>query len=438
MFSFQFSNLKSISSNNILYYSLLVFCALLPFQFALNPRAGFDLAITRVFIPLLLLGWITVKLKDKKPLFARDKTAYLFITFLLFATLSLFFSHNPFWSLRKLFFLFSIIPIYFIAASLLNTHIKKRFVIVSLVGGATVLAIIAIIQFVAQFIFGIDPVYAFLAHNITPYFLGNSFSQSVLTYPSWLVNAGGITYLRAIAIFPDPHMLSYYLGMLIPWSIALWATSRKYSRLFFFSTIFLTIADVYTFTRSGYLALIAGAIVILPLVSKAIIMKIIIAIAVLTFLFIITPSIPVAGRFTSSFDVNEGSNQGRISNWQQAISIIKNHPFGVGIGMYSLAVDPTADYRKPIYAHNLYLDIAAELGIITTIIFIVIIFTALYSFWNAAKREPFFVAGVSSITIFSIQSLVETPLYSVHVLTLFLIILALSPKTTTHEEIILR
>jgi O-antigen ligase len=137
----------------------------------------------------------------------------------------------------------------------------------------------------------------------------------------------------------------------------------------------------------------------------------------------------------SSFDAQEGSNSARILNWQQALAIIKNHPLGVGIGMYSLAIDPNADYREPIYAHNLYLDIAAELGIAAAIVFVLILFLAGKNFWQAAKIQPFFAAGVASVTIFSVHSLVEDPLYSVHILPLILIMIALSATLNQYEKI---
>ncbi|NTW26708.1 MAG: O-antigen ligase family protein [Candidatus Moranbacteria bacterium] len=433
MFSVKLSKLKIITDGNGLFHALVVFCALLPFQFALNPAPGFDLAMIRVLIPAFFLILIFSLFKNKRcPTVNKDY--WLLIVFLFLATLSLFFSHNLFWSLRKLLFLFSIFPIYFIASSLLNNQSRQRSAIMALVSGATALAIVAILQFLAQFVFGINPVYNFLAHSFAPFFLGNSFAQSVLAYPSWLVNVGGITYMRATAIFPDPHMLSYYFGMLLPWSIILWTTSKKYSHWFLISSVLLFVADICTFTRGGYLALIAGALVILPLVSKSELKKILGAIVVTAFLFIITPSSPVTGRLTSSFDVKEGSNQGRLSNWQQALFIITQNPFGVGIGMYSLAVNPDADYREPIYAHNLYLDIAAELGTPALIIFITLLTFSLTLFWKAAKINPFFIAGVASLTIFSIHSMVETPLYSVHILTIFLIILALSFSVQNNEK----
>jgi O-antigen ligase len=356
------------------------------------------------------------------------------LVFLLLEVISILFSQNIYWSIRKLAFSYSIFPIYFFAVSILNTYQKKRTALLILLGSATILAIIAILQFISQFIFGIDSVYAFLANTTAPFFLGKSFSASVLAYPSWLVNSGGTTYMRATATFPDPHMLSYYFGMLIPWSIALWSTTIKHKKVLSISVVLLLIADALTFTRGGYLALIAGALIILPLVSLKTAKKIIMGCLVFILLFTIAPHNPVAGRLVSSFDTKEGSNQARMSNWQQAITIISSKPFGVGIGNYSLAVNPTATYREPIYAHNAYLDIAAEIGIPAAIIFILLLFLVFKSFWLLSKKQPFFIAGASSVAIFSFHSLVENPLYSVHVLPLFLIIIALSTKTIIHEK----
>ena len=416
-----------------LYFSFISLCALLPFQFALNPSPGFDLAIVRVIIPIMFFGLLIVQLR-KKPLQTKsDLMTYLVVTFGILALVSLSFSHNLFWSFRKLLFLFSIAPIYFIATSLLKNRVRQRAAIAALVAGATAVAIIGIIQFIAQFIFGIDPVYAFLAKYIAPFFLGKSFGAAVLAYPSWLVNSGGTTYMRATATFPDPHMLSYYFGMLAPWSIALAVTSKNKSKWLFLPPLLLIVADICTFTRGGYLALIAGAFVIIPLVSRSTAKKIFLGAAILFMFFTITPSSPVTGRLASSFDVQEGSNQGRLSNWQQALLIMKTHPLGVGIGMYSLTVDPNADYREPIYAHDLYFDVTAELGIQTAILLIIMLYLTLTSFWTTAKKQTFFIAGVSSITIFSIHSLVETPLYSVHIFTLLLIIIALGTITKKYE-----
>jgi O-antigen ligase len=410
----------------MLYKFFLAFCVFLPLQFAMNVVPGIDLASVRIIVPILFLVCAYIAIKNKQRLFTREKTSHLLLAFLLLAALSFFHSTNLLWSARKFLFLLSLFPIYVVATFVLNNAEKKRTAIRFLIAGATLGAIIGIVQFLAQFIFGINPVYDFMAAKVAPIFLGKTFAAAVAAYPSWLVNSNGTVYMRAISLFPDPHMLSYYLGMLLPFSIALWATSKKYASWFFVCTLLLATADIITFTRGGYVALIAAAIVVLPLVSKQAAKKIVLGAAIFLLFLFVMPDNPVAGRFESSFDVNEGSNQGRIYNWKESLPIITAHPLGVGIGMYPLYVDPSATYRTPIYAHDLYLDIAAELGIITSVIFIIFLAIVFARFWQAAKLDPFWSAGVASITVFTVHSLVETPLYSVHVLTLLLIIASLS------------
>ncbi|EKE19476.1 MAG: polysaccharide polymerase [uncultured bacterium] len=433
MFSSTIKKIKTRIDKEKINYFLMLFCVFLPFQFALNPREGIDLAIVRIIIPLVFLIWMLSKFKNKERFFTCSTQTWLLLLFFFLAFFSLIFSSNISWSIRKLLFLLSIAPIYFISISVFKNDKLQRLILFSFIVGASLLSWVAILQFASQFIFSIDHVYSFLA-NISPFFLGNSFSTAVLAYPSWLVNVGGITYMRAIAVFPDPHMLSYYLEMLLPWSIALWATTQKNRTWLLICVLSLLLANILTFTRGSYIALIAGSLIVLPLVTKKTALKIIIGAIFFLFLTTVTPHDPVTERLASSFDVQEGSNQERLSNWKQSLVIIANHPFGVGIGAYSLAVKSTANYREPIYAHNLYLDIAAELGIFASLVFIALLLTALKNFWIASKTQPFFIAGVASVIIFSVHSLVENPLFSVHVLPLFLIILALSSSIKPNKE----
>lgn len=425
-------DLKLKIKENAIYWLLLFFCAWLPFQFALNPTAGIDLASARVFISLLFIFLLT-KSGIKKLLIDFDNTTKLILIFTLLAFFSISYSQNIAWSLRKILFILSILPAYFIALSVFRNKIYHKKIIASLVTGATLLAVISLVQFFSQFIFGIESVYSFLANNVTPFFLGNSFSKTVLAYPSWLVNSGGVTYMRAVGTFPDPHMLSYYMGLTLPWAITLAITSKVRYKWFYFAALLLLFADIATFTRGGYIALIASSVSVLPLVNRSTAKKIFLSISIIFVLFFAVPHNPVSNRLVSSFDSHEGSNQARLSNWEQALEIIKNNPLGVGIGMYPLAVNPSADYRQPIYAHNLYLDIAAELGIPALIVFILILMSAFSSFWVAAKKDALYIAGVASISLFSVHSLVESPLYSVHILPVFFILLALAVSIKRYE-----
>ena len=416
----------------MLFYFFVLLCVLLPFQFALNPTATTDLAIIRVLIPLVFVACLFYYAKHKKRFKIKNTLNYYIFGFLSLALCSVLFSQNIPWSLRKLAFLFSIFPIYLTTSFLLTDKKRVRLAVSALVFGGTFVSIFALIPFCLQFLFGIDYVYTFLAQFVAPFFLGNNFAKEVLAYPSWLVNSNGITYMRAFAPFPDPHMLSYYVGMLLPWSIALWttATTKLQRGSFLLAIILLGLCDVATFTRGGYLALVVAALVIMPLVSKETAWKIITGIFFLICLFWVVPQnpvvSPVAGRVASAFNVNDGSNQGRIAMWKQAILTISMHPQGVGIGAYPLSVDPTANYRTPIYTHNAYLDIAVEIGVLAMALFILTLALSTKNFWLASKKDPFYLAGIASLVVFATHSLVENPLYSVHILPLLLILLAIS------------
>jgi O-antigen ligase len=297
----------------------------------------------------------------------------------------------------------------------------------ALIGGTTA-AVIGIVQFISQFFLGLERVYNFWAENVIVPFLGRTFSRSVLENPSWVVNIGGKNYLRATATFPDPHMLSFFLGMLIPIALALFLSEKK--KIFYGAAFVLLLAcDTMTFSRGGYLGLFSGIVFAIFYYWQVIGKKykiILIGIAGIFILVLLIPN-PVSTRYISSFDLKEGSNKGRIETWKQALNVIAEKPLiGTGIGNYPLAIKPTAGYREPIYAHNTYLDIAAETGIPNALIWFGILISALAALIRTAKKDILFAAFAAGIVIFSVHSLVETAIYSPVVLALFLLMISFS------------
>ncbi|PJA87016.1 MAG: hypothetical protein CO141_01700, partial [Candidatus Moranbacteria bacterium CG_4_9_14_3_um_filter_42_9] len=198
----------------------------------------------------------------------------------------------------------------------------------------------------------------------------------------------------------------------------------------------LLLADAATFSRGGYLGLFAGLVlaVILawPKLKKT--PKILAAgLSVILASILIIPN-PVSQRYFSSFDLKEGSNEGRIEMWQKATKVILKNPLsGVGIGNYPLEIQPGATYRDPIYAHNTYLDIAAESGVLSALAFLGILIFATRSLLKKGREGLIFLAGAMSLTIFAIHSLVETAIYSPVVLTLFLFIVSFSNRAGKNE-----
>lgn len=415
---------------NFLYLLL----AYLPFQIALNPAEGFDLASVRVIMPLFFLSWVALGLKNRKLLLPTGPVASFLLSFLFLALFSVFFAQNISWSIRKLAFLFSLAPLFFVIPTLLNDRQKIKMALEFLVYGSAAMATVAIFQFLLQFAIGLDQTQTFWAKYMISPFLGNTFSQAVITYPSWLVNISGQTYLRAFGLFPDPHMLAFYLGVTLPWAAFLFIETRK--NRFLIVSLLILIADLLTFSRGGYLGLFGGIFISLIFLKKIKIKHFLIAISVLILTAMALLFSPIGGRTLSSFDVSEGSNLGRIAIWRDTLKLISANPFGVGIGNYSLAVNPLASYRDPIYAHSLYLDIASELGILSLLIWLMLVFSAAFAFYKKGLHDRLYLAGVVSLAIYSFHSLVENALFSIQTFTLLMVILALSVccKQTSDKE----
>ena len=409
----------------MLFRLILLFCAYLPFQIALNPTQGVDLASIRIFALVLFFLWLAEGLRKKK-LRIKLNAVTLFVSLFLFLNLlSLFAASNSDWALRKLLFVFSFWPIYFVFSDVLDSREKWEKCFRVLVGSGLVIALIAIGQFMLQFFLGLERTYRFWAEMVAPLFLGTSFSEAVLKNPSWLVGVSGHTFLRAIAFSPDPHMLSFYLGMLAPLAVGLYFKSKR--KFYLLSAICLLIADLLTFSRGGYLGLFVACVVLGLFLWKKAAQKYRLAVAGLLLvglIALVVPS-PISERFFSSFDLHEGSNQGRIETWSQAVGVAMDHPLiGVGIGNYPLAIKATADYREPIYAHSVYLDIAAETGLFSLFAWLGIMICVCYEFFKKSGPDNLYFSAALSMIIFAGHSLVETPIYSAIVLPLFLIITA--------------
>ncbi len=115
--------------------------------------------------------------------------------------------------------------------------------------------------------------------------------------------------------------------------------------------------------------------------------------------------------------------------WRKAGEIIIKHPFfGVGLGNFPLQIDSTVEYRTSIYAHNTYLDIISETGLLAGIIWITILIYSIKTFIVKSKKDKLFFYFALSLIIFSVHSIFETSLYSPVNLTLFLIIIAATKK----------
>lgn len=110
-------------------------------------------------------------------------------------------------------------------------------------------------------------------------------------------------------------------------------------------------------------------------------------------------------RTWSISDMDETSNKGRWEIWQDSFaSVIKYPVFGIGMGNFPLALSEKISTSKMgASAHNIYLDVAVETGIVGMIIFIWLlwkIFEKLFSFSQKFKEREFRILAFAFLISF--------------------------------------
>ena len=461
----------------------------IPFQVAFNIAPGIDLASGRVFILCLFAVWMIKSFAEKRFIIKLNLQTLLILAFLFIAVFSITQAWDKERAIRKILVFLSVFPLYFIITSIFSPFCKGGLravnlykILKALFLSGFILSIIGIVQFTLQFLIGIDPIMIFWGKYIAPVFYGNTFGAEVVSNPSWLVNIGGATVLRAFSFFPDPHMFSFYLGLLIPIILAIVLVDSRWlhspfravepyckqlasgfhrakatmeptggsdkflsnNKLLYIVLVVMLLAELFSFSRGGYLGMIAGIGVVIILLWRQISFnrKIILGLAsVLAIIFLLTTSQSVASRFLSSFDFNEGSNTERIKNWSQGYEMFAdNFLFGVGIGNYSLEINPTIAYRTPVYAHNLYLDIGAEMGIFALMIWIALITITIYQLYKTSRNSGneflriISIGFIGSLVWFSVHSFFDTPIYSPTILAIFVVIVSLAASLVSSSE----
>jgi len=410
---------SSKTKNSWINLSIIFLIGFLPFSFALNPKQNIDLSIIRIFIPLVFLSWLIKSLFKKKLLIDSRFRAWLLIFIFLISIISLFWATNSTKALRKILFLGSILPIYWILFSFLKNKLNQKLFLKIVFWTTFISATIGLIQFVSQFIFGLESLINFQS-KITPFFLGRNFAKTVLEYNSWLVNLNGKTVFRAIGLFPDPHLFSLFLNIGLPVGFYLFFKEKK--SFFLFSSFIILLTSLLTFSRAGYLSLfVAFCFFWLFFLRKKNVWNI--ALVMILAAFLIIPN-PISQRFFSIFDFQEGSITERLDLWKTGVEITKNNLWtGVGIGNLSEEIQPLSNERIPIYAHNLFLDLSSELGFMGGLAIFVVIISPILNFLKNRTKRSFLTALIFIIIL--IHSMFETPIYSTRLLPLILSFLAL-------------
>lgn len=317
-----------------------------------------------------------------------DVPIVVFILAIVVATVT---SLDPMGSFRDLAIHLSALGLLFITVNSINNKNELNVILSAFVFTATLVALYGVYQ----------------------YFVG------VELDPAWVDEANNpdIT-TRVFSVFGNPNILAEYLIMAIPVSVALfWGSRRLIKKLIFLLTSMILAGTlVLTLSRGGWLGFAFGIFVFILLVEKRLFL-LCIPVGVLS-LFVLPQSI--INRILTIGSLTDSSNAYRIKIWQITTDIIRDHWIaGVGFGYIPFKKTYETYIRTmPIFhAHNTYLEIAAELGIVGILLFIILIFVIYkYAIINSIKSKDKYIkiitagllAGVASLLF---HGLVEHVLY---------------------------
>ena len=319
------------------------------------------------------------------------------ILFLLFGSLSLIYSIDKVSSLKfltKLFdfyFIYIIFYYYFYNAKIENrisnikhSNVRKYFIL-------TVL-----LSFIIPIIFGI---YQLIFHRgyIGPEGLNRIYGT--FTHPN---------------IFAFTLLFLFFVLMILYTKVMNREEKTKEKNLmslFIFITLFCLI---YTFTRSAWIGAILFLGLWIVLYKKTKIFNVIYYFCATVFLCVLiinyTPlkyynfnNINFIRRITTS-DTSVSSTEWRINSWREMSNYVYKSPYiGFGLDTYRLLREKQvySVYEDPYYAHNDYLQILIELGIIGLIFYLNLIFQTLYRVYKKylGNKDKIFILTLFGIII---------------------------------------
>ena len=241
--------------------------------------------------------------------------------------------------------------------------------------------------------------------------------------------------LRATASFKDPNTYGIYLSAIAPllFGLALhyFKDSKRIAGIFL--SLLVLIAIVLPYSRPTLLAVYA-ALFFLGIVRKSKVLIIFLIIFALVSPFMLPKSVKEFARAVDYNPVRFMCNDDRIAIYQHSLNMLKDHPIiGLGANTYMKNYKKyknNPEYRNVVtsdylYAHNNFLHMAAEIGLIGLAIFIWL----LYELFSQCRRifkdlDNHFLKVVSlSLTgcliAFLVNGLTESSLYSSRVAIIF-------------------
>lgn len=407
--------MKEITAMNYRKDDRMVWCCDKTMEYSLYLMAFFlpiSKAIIEITATLAIAAFLVKKLTQKK--FVHTYLNSALFTFVGISAISIIGTSSLYTSLRNFFFkLIEQVLLFFVILEAINTRQKVKNILLAM--------------FLSAYLVGIDGLYQYFTHQ-------DFLRQRTMPFKN-----------RINASFYTPNDLGAYLVPLIILSLSMnfiKFKSRAINPLIKILVLLLFINIILTFSRGAWLGLAVGLIFMVSIsffLNKKLFFTTLLLLFILIIFLPFRPDIPL----NKIFYFTDTGSVDRKGLWVIAYNMIKERPFfghGLGTFMHNFKKYNTIGYQHSVsYAHNCYLQMAAETGIIGLVAFLYLIGVLFKNsiriiIKNKTALDPLFLGLVLSLVAFLTHSGVETNLYSLDLGTLFWIILGLTVSVSSYYQ----
>ena len=241
---------------------------------------------------------------------------------------------------------------------------------------------------------------------------------------------------RVVGPFDNPNVFGEYLIMLLPLAISLILARRGAQRLIGAAvTLAAGAALVYTWSRGAWLGAMASVGLLLVLYHAVLLRLVVPAIVALPFVAAALPS-AILSRLTSIGNLADTSTAYRVSIWTASVNMLKDiFRSGIGTGSAAFsAVYPAyalGGAAYALHAHNLYLQIFVELGVVGIAVFVLMLFFFFRSVFSCyrtlddrAQATTILAMGLGVFALL-VQGLTDNVWYNYRIVLLFWLLMGL-------------
>ncbi|MBI2669632.1 MAG: O-antigen ligase family protein [Candidatus Yanofskybacteria bacterium] len=404
--------------------STTFFVRSIPFFIAIPITAGFDsLNMWRILSGLIFIKWALSHVRHRMSYMydMRCRTVCLLLAgLLLLAILSATQAQNYILSAKRIIYFINLSLIGIVIYDLVrkNQDFSRR-LIKNIAIPTIIVVLLGMVQLAMTYFMDIFRFVDFWGGVVERNMYGNVWAETAIKANTWFAYFGDQLSLRMFSIFPDSHSFPIFLLLGLPAVMAI-ALKKVVGKGIGFKTMLKTrasmlviftpiifLALILTGTRGIWVAGVMSAILAIFLIFR--LRKTHVALrrpyiefgyissylAIFFLLFGVAYYIIASDQFMaeknstgmlakrarSVIDISETSNARRIEIWKDSLRSIIKHPLlGVGIGNFPVVVrEDLARVKAGSSAHNLYLNIAAEMGIPALIL-------ALWFLWLLLKK----------------------------------------------------